>query len=61
MAIASDAFEGVTRVKLAVITGKKDASKAASSNQTFIYDDKKGVMYFNENSRKDGFGDGGDS
>jgi hypothetical protein len=60
LVIASDAFEGITKVKLKVATGKKDAANAGSSNQTFIYDNKTGILYFNENGKKDGFGDGGE-
>ena len=60
VAIASDAFEGVSKVKFTSVTGKGNAKDAASSNKNFIYDDKKGVLYFNENGKKDGWGDGGE-
>ena len=60
MVISKDAFEGVNKVKLDVASGKKDAKISASSNKTFIYDEKSGVLYFNENGKKDGFGDGGE-
>ena len=60
MVISKDAFEGVNKVKLDVASGKKDAKNSASSNKTFIYDEKSGVLYFNENGKKDGFGDGGE-
>ena len=60
VAIASDAFEGVSKIKFKSVTGKKNAKNTASSNKTFIYDEKKGVLYFNQNGRDDGFGDGGE-
>ena len=58
--IASDAFKGVSKIKFTSVTGKGNAKDAASSNKTFVYDDKTGMLYFNENGRKDGFGDGGE-
>ena len=60
VAIASDAFEGVSKVKFKSATGKKQSKNLASSKKNFIYDDKKGVLYFNENGKKDGLGDGGE-
>jgi hypothetical protein len=60
VAVASEAFEGVSKIKFKSATGKKQSKNLASSNKTFIYDDKKGVLYFNENGREDGFGDGGE-
>jgi len=58
--IASDAFEGVSKINFTSVTGKGNAKDAASSNKNFIYDDKTGVLYFNENGRKEGLGDGGE-
>ena len=60
MVISKEAFEGVNKIRLDVTRGKKDAKNSASSNKTFIYDEKSGVLYFNENGKKDVFGDGGE-
>ena len=58
--ISKDAFDGVKKIRLDVASGKKDVKNSASSNKTFIYDEKSGVLYFNENGKKDGFGNGGE-
>ncbi len=47
------------KIKLKVVTGKKASKKAAKSKKDFVYDDKKGLLYFNENGKKKGWGDGG--
>ena len=57
--ISTDSFNGVGKVKLKVVDGKKEAKDAASSNKTFIYDENKGMLYFNEDGENKGFGDGG--
>ena len=57
--ISRDAFDKVKKVKLKVVTGKKNAKNADTEKSTFIYDDKKGLLYFNENLNEDGWGDGG--
>ena len=38
--------------------GKK-STKASKTDITFIYDNKKGHLFYNENGNKKGFGDGG--
>ena len=52
-------FDLGKRVKLKTVTGKKASKKAAKSKNDFIYDDKKGLLYFNENGKDKGWGDGG--
>ena len=47
------------KIKLKVVTGKKLSKKAATSKKDFVYDDKKGRLYYNENGREKGWGDGG--
>ena len=47
------------KIKLKVVTGKKDAKKAVKRKKDFVYDDKKGLLYFNENGMDKGWGDGG--
>ena len=47
------------KVKLKVVAGKKSSKNASNSKEDFIYDDKRGFLYFNENGKKDGWGDGG--
>ena len=47
------------KIKLKVVTGKKETKKALGTNNDFIYDNKKGFLYFNENGKDKGWGDGG--
>ena len=61
VAIASEAFDGVTKIKFATVTGKKEAKRMGSTNKNFIYDNKKGTLYYDANGTKSGFGaDGGE-
>lgn len=52
-------FDVGNKVTLKSMMGKKAAKKAARGNEEFIYDNKKGLLYFNENGKEDGWGDGG--
>jgi len=45
---------------LRVVSKNKDAFKAASSRKNLIYNEKNGILYFNENGRKEGWGEGGE-
>ena len=47
------------KIKLRVVTGKEASRKAERSKRDFVYDDEKGLLYFNENGKKKGWGDGG--
>jgi len=61
VAIASEAFDGLTKIKFVAVTGKKEAKRMGSTNKSFIYDDKKGMLYYDANGRKNGLGaDGGE-
>ena len=57
--VDKDVFGLGKKIKLKVVTGKKASKKAAKSKNDFIYDDKKGLLYFNENGKDKGWGDGG--
>ena len=50
---------GLGNVKLKVVTGKRASKKASKSNNNFVYDDKKGLLFFNKNGQDKGWGDGG--
>ena len=41
------------------MTGKKAIKKASKSNKEFVYDDKKGLLYFNADGKEKGWGDDG--
>ena len=47
------------KVKLKTVASKKTLKKAAKTNNPFVYDEKKGFLYFNENGKEKGWGDGG--
>ena len=57
--VDKDVFDLGKKIKLKVVTGKKSSKKAATSKKDFIYDDKKGLLYYNENGKEEGWGDGG--
>ena len=57
--IEKNSFDLGKKVKFKSVTGKKNAMKESDSKKDFIYDDKKGNLYFNENGKKDGWGEGG--
>ena len=58
--ISQEAFGGVVKIKLETVTGRKEAKDASASRRNFIYDAKSGMLYFNENGREAGLGDGGE-
>ena len=57
--VDKDVFGLVKKIKLKIVAGKKSSKKVAKSNNDFVYDEKKGFLYFNENGKEKGWGDGG--
>ena len=57
--INKTAFDIFGRIKLETVAGKKATSKAAATKNEFIYDEHKGFLFFNENGKQEGWGDGG--
>ena len=47
------------KIKLKSVASKKALKKASKTNNPFVYDEKKGFLYFNENGKDSGWGDGG--
>ena len=47
------------KIQLKSYGSKNKVKKAAKSKNDFVYDDKKGLLYFNENGKQKGWGDGG--
>ena len=47
------------KLRFESVNGKKSVNIEAESHHDFVYDDKKGVLYFNENGKEEGWGDGG--
>ena len=57
--VDQDIFSLGKKIKLKVLTGNSKAKKAAKSKKDFVYAEKKGLLYFNENGKQNGWGDGG--
>ena len=57
--VDKDVFGLGKNVKLKSVEGKKATKKASKSNKEFVYDEKKGNLYYNENGKEKGWGDGG--
>lgn len=53
-----DSFEDASD-KLKIAKKSKRVAKLAKKNVDFIYDHQAGYLYYNENGKQDGFGDGG--
>ena len=47
------------KVKFKAVSRKSQLKKASRTKVDFIYENKTGFLYFNENGKKSGFGDGG--
>ena len=52
-------FDLGKKVKLKTVASKKALKKASITNKPFVYDEKKGFLYYNENGKESGWGDGG--
>ena len=57
--VSEDVFDLNDRILIKKVTGKKAAKKSDKAKEDFVYDDKKGFLYFNENGKEKGWGDGG--
>ena len=57
--IDKEIFKVGKKVSLKSVAGKKALKKASKTNNPFVYDEKKGFLYFNENGKEKGWGDGG--
>ena len=55
----NDLFVLGKQIKLKSYRSKSKVKKAAKSKNDFVYDERKGLLYFNENGKQKGWGDGG--
>ena len=55
----NDIFGLGKKIKIKSYRSKNKVKKAAKSKNDFVYDEKKGLLYFNENGKEKGWGDGG--
>jgi len=57
--ISKDAFGGLSKIDLATASGSQGLKKSAISKKSLVYEGTTGSLYFNENGKQKGFGDGG--
>ena len=55
----NDLFGLDTEIELKLCQSKKDVRKALKSEANFVYDERKGFLYFNQDGEEKGSGDGG--
>ena len=55
----NDLFGLGKKIKFSSYGSRNKVNKAAKSKNDFVYDEKKGLLYFNENRKQKGWGDGG--
>jgi len=60
VALAQEVFNGTSTVRFRAANGKKETRTAAATNRNIIYNQKTGMVYFNENGKKPGWGYGGE-
>ena len=56
--VDKEVFDLGKKVKLKTVASKKALKKASKTKNPFVYDEKKGFLYFNENGKESGWGDG---
>ena len=54
-----EAFEVGKKAKLKTVSGKKKLNKSNRSGKDFVYEERKGQLYYNENGKSNGWGEGG--
>jgi len=57
--ISKDAFGGLSKIDLGTASGSQGLKKSAISKKSLVYERTTGSLYFNENGKQKGFGDGG--
>ena len=58
--ISAESFTGITRIAFQSVNGKKAVKAASKGKNNLIYDSKSGMLYFDSNGKKNGWGDGGE-
>ena len=57
--VDKEVFDLGEQIKLKTVASRKALRKASKTNNPFVYYEKKGFLYFNENGKESGWGDGG--
>jgi len=58
--ISTESFTGITLIAFQSVNGKKAVKAASKGKSNLIYDSKSGMLYFDSNGKKNGWGDGGE-
>ena len=58
--ISTESFPGITRIAFQSVKGKNAVKAASKGKKNLIYDSKSGMLYFDSNAKKNGWGDGGE-
>jgi subtilisin family serine protease len=58
--LSREVFGEISRISFTAAAGRGQARQMDNTNKNVIYDNKSGILYFNENGKKDGWGDGGE-
>ena len=57
--IDKDVFNFGKKITFDVVSGRKKLKKASKKNLDFVYESQSGFLYFNEDAKEKGWGDGG--
>ena len=57
--VDKNTFNLKKKATLLITKGKKKTNKASTQNADFLYDEGKGLLFFNQNGNEKGWGDGG--
>jgi len=60
IAISQEAFGGLSRIKFKSISGKRQLRREGRTKKDIIYDNRKGMIYYDANGKQSGWGDGGE-
>jgi len=60
VAVAQEVFNGITQIQFQAVNGRQGAKEAAAMNKNIVYDQRSGIVYFNANGSRSGWGDGGE-
>ena len=57
--IDKNIFDFGKKINVKTVTGKKASQRASKSNKDYIFNEKKGILFFNEDGKNKGWGEGG--
>lgn len=60
LAVSQQVFTGLNRIRFKSVEGKRDTKQAGRTYKNFIYNEKNGILYYDGNGKKNGWGEGGE-